>query len=204
MTNIANSNPEKKHLWLYDVLLIGVLLVGAYFRLSGSDWGDAQNQHPDELFLTSVTYDIRPVHSLAEYFNTETSTLNPHNTGHGFFVYGTLPVFIVRGLADLTHQLGNLQQFGRYMSALVDLAAVALLYFLVKRLYGAPVGILAALFSALAVEQIQQSHFYTTDNFATFFMLLAAYFAVEIMVGGKHSREEGADQLTGRRPSVST
>jgi len=201
--NGNNSNPGRKHFWLFDLLLIAVLLVGAYLRFSGSDWGDLQYQHPDELFLTSVTYDIQPVHSLAEYFNTATSTLNPHNTGHGFFVYGTLPVFIVRGLADLTHQLGNLQQFGRVMSALVDLAAVALLYFIVKRLYGARVGILAALFSALAVEQIQQSHFYTTDNFATFFMLLAAYFAVEIMLGGKHSREEDADQLTGRKPSLS-
>ncbi len=182
MVNAKNSNPEKKRLWLYDVLLIGVLLVGAYFRFSGIAWGDLQYQHPDELFLTSVTYNISPVHSLAEYFNTATSTLNPNNTGAGFFVYGTLPVFIVRGLADLTHQLGNLQLLGREMSALVDLATVALLYFVVKRLYGPRVGILAAMFSALAVMQIQQSHFYTTDNFATFFMLLAAYFAVEMMV----------------------
>jgi YYY domain-containing protein len=182
MTNAIKSNPEKKRLWLYDVLLLGVLLVGAYFRFSGIDWGALQYQHPDELFLTSVTYNIQPVHSLAEYFNTATSTLNPNNAGAGFFVYGTLPVFLVRGLADLTNQLGNLQLLGRQMSALIDLATVALLYFVAKRLYGPRVGILASMFSALAVMQIQQSHFYTTDNFATFFMLLGAYFAVEIMV----------------------
>ena len=58
MTNAINSNPEKKRLWLYDVLLLGVLLVGAYFRFSGIAWGDLQYQHPDELFLTSVTYNI--------------------------------------------------------------------------------------------------------------------------------------------------
>ena len=79
------------------------------------------------------------------------------------------------------------------MSALADLATVALLYFLVKRLYGPRVGILAAMFSALAVMQIQQSHFYTTDNFATFFMLLAAYFAVEIMLA-KTASGPAADQ----------
>ena len=182
MTIANNSNPENKRLWLYDVLLIGVLLVAAYFRFTGSAWGDLQYQHPDELFLTSVTYNISPVHSLAEYFNTASSTLNPNNTGAAFYVYGTLPIFIVRGLADLTHQIGNLQLFGRQMSALFDLATVALLYFVAKRLYGPRVGILAAMFSALAVMQIQQSHFYTTDNFATFFMLLATYFAVEILV----------------------
>jgi len=202
MTNVFNSNPEKKRLWLYDVLLLGVLLVGAYFRFSGSAWGDLQYQHPDELFLTSVTYNISPVHSLAEYFNTATSTLNPNNTGAGFFVYGTLPVFIVRGLADLTHQLGNLQLFGRHMSALADLATVALLYFMVKRLYGPRVGILAAMFSALAVMQIQQSHFYTTDNFATFFMLLAAYFAVEIMVGENRTPGIDVDQAAANKNSI--
>jgi len=194
MTYVANSNPEKKHLWLYDILMIGVLLVGAYLRLSGIDWGDSQNQHPDELFLTSVTYDIQPVHSLAEYFNTATSTLNPNNTGHGYFVYGTLPVFIVRGLADITHQLGNLQLFGRYMSALADLATILLLYFIVKRRYGPRVGILAAMFSALAVMEIQQSHFYTTDNFATFFMLLTTFFAVEIMLGKERAPAAETDQ----------
>ena len=203
MTNATTPNPEKKRLWLYDILLVGVLLVGAYLRLSGIDWGESQYQHPDELFLTSVTYDIQPVHSLADYFNTATSTLNPHNTGHGYFVYGTLPVFIVRGLADLTHQLPNLQLFGRYMSALADLATVALLYFTVKRLYGPRAGILAALFSALAVMQIQQSHFYTTDNFATFFMLLATYFAVEIMVWKKRAPERSPDQeATQEQPST--
>ncbi|HVM71756.1 MAG TPA: DUF2298 domain-containing protein, partial [Anaerolineales bacterium] len=194
MVNATSPSPEKKPLWLYDILLIGVLLVGAYFRFSGIAWGELQYQHPDELFLTSVTYNISPVHSLAEYFDTAKSTLNPNNTGAGFFVYGTLPVFIVRGLADLTHQLGGLQLFGRQMSALADLATVALLYFLAKRLYGPRVGILAAMFSALAVMQIQQSHFYTTDNFATFFMLLAAYFAVEIMVGQNRPSAAPVDQ----------
>jgi YYY domain-containing protein len=204
MTIAINSNPGKKRISLYDLLLIGVLFIGAYFRFSGSDWGDLQYQHPDELFLTSVTYDIQPVHNLAQYFNTAASTLNPHNTGHGYFVYGTLPVFIVRGLADLTHQLANLQLFGRHMSALADLATVALLYFMVKRLYGARVGFLAALFSALAVMQIQQSHFYTTDNFATFFMLLAAYFAVEISVVKEFTPEAHAGQETSDENSSSS
>jgi YYY domain-containing protein len=204
MTNGIHSSPEKKRLWLYDLLLLGVLLVGAYFRFSGSGWGDLQYQHPDELFLTSVTYNIHPVQSLAEYFNTATSSLNPNNTGAGFYVYGTLPVFIVRGLADLAHQVGSIQLFGRHLSALADLGAVALLYFMVKRLYGPRVGILAAMFSALAVMQIQQSHFYTTDNFATFFMLMAAYFAVEIMAAENRAPVKPVDQAASTRNSIST
>ena len=34
---------------------------------------------------------IEPVESLAQYFDTQNSTLNPHNRGYGFYVYGTLP-----------------------------------------------------------------------------------------------------------------
>jgi asparagine N-glycosylation enzyme membrane subunit Stt3 len=78
------------------------------------------------------------------------------------------------------------------------------LYFLAKRLYGPRVGILAAMFSALAVMQIQQSHFYTTDNFATFFMLLTAYFAVEILVCDNRPTALVANNETGlTRPSIS-
>lgn len=47
-----------------------------------------------------------------------------------------------------------------------------------------------AAFSTLAVMQIQQSHFYTVDEFANFFMFLATFFAVEVMVGeGENSPE---------------
>ena len=36
----------------------------------------------------------------------EVITLNPHNRGYAFFVYGTLPLFIVRFTAEMTGNLG--------------------------------------------------------------------------------------------------
>ena len=197
MNASALSQHERKWDWVCDLLLIGVLLVGAYFCFIGIDWGELQHQHPDELFLTSVTYDIGPVHSLAEYFDTATSTLNPHNRGHGFYAYGTLPIFIVRYLAESTGKLDSLKLFGRQMSAVANMLTILLLYIIAARLYGRRVALLAAAFSALAVMQIQQSHFYTTDLFANLFIFLAIYFAVEIAIGerresGVESRESGA------------
>ena len=50
------------------------------------------------------------------------------------------------------------------------------------RLYNRRVALLGAAFSALAVLQIQQSHFFTVDTVANFFIFLAIYFAVEIML----------------------
>ncbi|MEN6435032.1 MAG: hypothetical protein ABFD58_04345, partial [Anaerolineaceae bacterium] len=63
--------------WIAYILLLGILMLGAYFRFVGLDWDDDQHLHPDERFLTMVETAIQPVHSLSEYFDTEHSTLNP-------------------------------------------------------------------------------------------------------------------------------
>jgi len=204
---------HEKFPWLYDILFVLVLLVAAYLRFSGSNWGQLQHQHPDEGFLTSVTYDIAPIgktdalgaaptaqnqpwralypdtytdcEKWGGYFDTACSPLNPHNRGKTFYTYGTLPVFMVRYLAEWTDNVDSLKLFGRQMSAAMDLLTILLLYIIVTRLYGRRAALLAAIFSSLAVMQIQQSHFYTTDMFANFFMFLALYFAVEIVLSRK-------------------
>jgi len=179
----ADPARKRKFDWLFDVLLIVVLLAAAYFRLTGSDWGQLNIQHPDENFMTSVTLAIQPVHSLADYFNTAQSTLNPSVVGYPAYVYGTLPLFIVRYLAQSFGKLNSVTLFGRQLSAVADLGTIALLYFIVKRFYKARVALLAAAFSAVTVMQIQQSHFYTTDNFSTFFMFLTLSVAAVIATG---------------------
>jgi YYY domain-containing protein len=178
-----NFEHDRKWGWLYDLLLMVVLLAAAYFRFTGADWGQVESQHPDENFFSGVTAAIQPVHSLAQYFDTANSTLSPYNVGYSFYVYGTLPIFTVRYLAGWLGEMGNLRLFGRWCSAAMDLGTVLLLYFLVRRLYGRRTALLAAAFSACAVMQIQQSHFYTTDNFVTFFMMLTLLIAVFIATG---------------------
>lgn len=178
------DQPMKSDLnrWLSLVLLITVLAAGAYLRVVGMDWDEEQHLHPDERFLTMVESSLVPVDSLTVYFDTATSTLNPNNQGHGFFVYGTLPIFMVRYLAEWLGNTGygSVYLVGRALSALMDLLCVVLVYFIGARLFNRKVGLIGAAFSALAVLQIQQSHFFTVDTFITFFTLLAFYFAVEI------------------------
>jgi YYY domain-containing protein len=172
---------------LFDLLLLLVLLTAAFFRFSGLDWGEYQYLHPDERFLIWVGSDISPVSSLGEYFDTQNSTLNPHNRGHGFYVYGTLPMFITRYVVQWVYGHSGFQEMtdiGRTLSALADLLTVALVYVIASRLYGRRVALLASAFSAAAVLQIQQSHFFTMDTFLTLFMLLAFYFAVRVSTVG--------------------
>jgi YYY domain-containing protein len=197
MDNIKNE----KHAWFYDLLFILLLLLAGYLRFAGVNWGEGYHQHPDELFLSGVLGSLRaqacktpfiPVDvcpqdqkrwlSVSEYFNTATSTLNPYNSGYSFFVYGTFPLAIVRYIAEAVHAdgLASLKYLSRQMSALADLFTIFLLYLIVSNLYGRRIGLFAATFSSLAVMQIQQSHFFTTDLFTNLFMFLAILFAAGI------------------------
>ena len=202
---------REKYPWLYDVLFLLVFLLAGYLRLTGVDWGQGGGQHPDENHFAGVLENLRtevcvdpalsaelcppgqrqPM-SLGDYFNTKISPLNPYNRGFAFYVYGNLPMTIIRIAADATDQT-NLRIFGRQFSALADLFAILFLYLLVSRLYGRRVGLLAALFSALTVMQIQQAHFFTVDLFVNMFAILALWFAVAILEH-REQRIENRDQ----------
>ncbi|GAB4454184.1 MAG: hypothetical protein OHK0041_18460 [Anaerolineales bacterium] len=198
---------RKKHSWIYDLLFLLVFLLAGYLRLTGVNWGEGQHQHPDENFLTGVLGSLRaqvcvdaslPADAcpagqkrwltLGEYFDSKTSPLNPYNRGYNFFVYGNLPMTIVRAAADASGQL-DVKTLGRQFSALADLFTIFFLYLLVSRLYGRRVALLASLFSALTVMQIQQSHFFTTDLFVNAFAFLALYFAVRILDAPSPNRQ---------------
>ncbi len=171
--------------WVFDILLIYVLLAGLFFRASGLLWGENQYLHPDERFLVWVGTDISPVSSIGEYFDTANSTLNPQNRGHGFYVYGTLPMFLTRYVVEWTfgHSgFNEMTQMGRALSALADLLIVVLVYLIAAQIYNRRVGLLAAAFSSAVVLQIQQAHFFTMDTFLTFFSFLAFYFAARVLV----------------------
>ena len=193
---------NEKHSWMYDLLFILVLLMAGYLRLTGFNWGEGYHQHPDELFLTGVLDNLRahvckdplvPVDAcppdqqrwmtISEYFDSSTSTLSPYNRGNAFFVYGNLPMTLVRVGMEMAAKddISNSKFFARQMSALADLFTIFLLYLLVSNLYGRKVGLLSATFSSLAVMQIQQSHFFTSDLFVNMFMFLALAFAVKIV-----------------------
>lgn len=182
---------------IYTVLFLLVMLVAVYLRLTGIDWDSDQHLHPDERFLTGVVSSIAPVDSLGAYFDTATSSLNPNNRGAGFFVYGTLPLFIVRYVAEWTQNAGygEIHLVGRQLSAWADLGVVALVYFIGTRLFDKRAGLLAAAFAAFSVMQIQQSHFWTVDNFANFFSLLSLFFAVRVATYGKNLNETKAFSL---------
>ncbi|WKZ46522.1 MAG: DUF2298 domain-containing protein [Anaerolineales bacterium] len=208
---------REKYFWAYDLLFLLALVLAGYLRLTGVNWGEGEHQHPDENFLSGVLNSLqtqmcedginsvancaeeqRRWISIGEYFDSKSSPLNPYNRGYSFFVYGDLPMTIVRVAADAMH-VSDVKLLGRQFSALADLFTIFFLYLIVSRLYERRVGLLASLFSALTVMQIQQSHFFTTDLFVNTFAFLAIYFAVEIMLW-KDQRLETRDSSSPQSP----
>jgi YYY domain-containing protein len=201
------------------LLLVLALAGGAYLRLVGVNWDENQHMHPDERFLSLVQAAITPVEGFEEYFNTETSPLNPANRGYPFFVYGTLPIFIIRYLGEILGQTDyhRITIVGRYVSALFDLATVLLVFAIGRRLYDRWVGVLGALFYALAVLPIQLSHYMTVDTATNTFAYLAVYAGVwaltrnpagEVDTGASRVEEGGAEDQAeikvARKPSSKT
>ena len=92
--------------WLWDLSIVLILLLAAYFRFTGINWDENYHLHPDERFLTMVESAISPVENLQEYFDTTSSSLNPNNRGYSFYVYGTFPIFLVRFVGEYLGQTG--------------------------------------------------------------------------------------------------
>ena len=180
------------------LLLALILVVGVYFRFVGLNWDANQHLHPDERFLTMVESAISPVQTVGDYFNSAVSSLNPNNRGYGFYVYGTLPLFIVRYVAEWVDMSGYDQVYlvGRSISALVDLLTVLLVFLIAVRLYKKmAIGLLAAAFASLAVLSIQLSHFFTVDNFINFFTILAFYFATLVLEANYRAPVRKVDEV---------
>ena len=192
-----NTNKNQGGLaYLGWVALVLILAAGAYFRFTGLNWDESQHLHPDERFLTMVEASLRPENGLGDYFDTAQSALNPNNVGYSFFVYGTVPIFIVRFIAQALGQTGYDQVFlvGRAASAAVDLLAVILVYLAAQGLFRRRwLSLISAGFYAFAVLPVQLSHFFAVDTFANTFGLAAFCFAVVILNSGVPIRSAEAE-----------
>jgi len=180
-----NSQKKKNNRVLWGKLglilaLILTILLGAGLRLVGVNWDESQHMHPDERFLSMVLSAISPVESFSEYFDTESSSLNPGNRGYSFFVYGTLPIFMIRYIGEAVGHTDytSITLIGRQVSAIFDVLTIVLVFFIGRRLYNKWIGLLGALFYALAVLPIQLSHYITVDVITNTFAFIAVYAAV--------------------------
>jgi 4-amino-4-deoxy-L-arabinose transferase-like glycosyltransferase len=165
--------------------LASLLVIALYFRsMVGLFWDEGEHLHPDERFLTMVTERIALPSSIGEYFNSQTSPLSPYNNDFGFFVYGTLPIFVTKyvaavlGLADY----GHVHIVGRVMNSVFELLSLFTLYLFGSRVFNRATGLTAALLFAIVPQNIQLSHFYGVESAAAFFVLLSFLLSTEVLL----------------------
>src|SRR5512138_1692907 len=83
-----------------NILLVVVVLIAAGFRFYGLNWDSGRHLHPDERFLSTTTNDLVWPSDFSRYFDPTSSSLSPYsNPNMGLFVYGTLPVYLVKWVA---------------------------------------------------------------------------------------------------------
>ncbi len=193
MTSMTETQLKRQAFPWFDLLLIALIVVGLFFRFNWVNWNQDADLHPDEYGLTATLTALRIPDSWGEYFNTRISPISPYqkydengqaiqNGPDNRMRWGQWPIFLVRLVAEQTDLTGytEMRLLGRQLSAFADVLSLMLLFLIGERLYSRRVGLLATALGALAVMQIQQSHFLTTDNFAVLFNMLALYAVVEV------------------------
>jgi YYY domain-containing protein len=173
---------------IMNTAVLIVFLAAAWIRFQDFNWDSGTHLHPDERFLSTTTNDLKWPQDLKDYFDPGTSTLSPYSLPDmGLFVYGTLPVYIVKWTSILLNKnnYDMITLVGRAMSGIFDLGALVLLFLIGRRLYGKGVGLLAALLLSFSVLNIQLSHFYTVDTYANLFVVATIYFLLRAAASGR-------------------
>jgi YYY domain-containing protein len=210
----AAGRSTRRQLVITALLLVVIVAIGAYFRtINLGNWDGNTGQHPDERFMHYTVYGLETPQDWRSYLTSACpspmplprnpqdkpedwspsidsgcSTLNPRNfTWSRSYVYGTLPTTLTRIVAEASDRtgVGQILLVGRALSVVADLITLLATFFLAHTLYGRRAALLAAALYAGAVMPIQQSHFFTVDNFAVAFGTLALLFATRLGQRGR-------------------
>ncbi len=197
---VRRRAPDRTRL-LTTAGLTAILLIAAFLRLTHVNWDDNGHLHPDERFLTSISTETKAPSSPLNYFDTDTSALNPYNIVYDegrqqtTFVYGTLPLFLNKLMASnlSTITLGQFDNYdnydhynrsGRALSAIFDLGTIVFTFLLGWRLINRGAGLMAGFLYAFSPFAIQNSHFFIVDPFVGFFATATIYFGVRSAQSG--------------------
>lgn len=161
-----------------------ILLFAVWLRVVGIDWDNGHLLNPDERFLFMVKEALAIPSSLADFFDTARSPMNPHNRGFSFFVYGTLPLFIVKVLSEVGELVGGWPPhlYGRVFSATCDIGTALLVYLVARQAFTPRIALLALFLVGSSVLHIQHSHFGVVDAPLTFFVTLSLSIASWIIL----------------------
>ena len=161
-----------------NVCLLLCLFIGLACRFVGLNWDEGTQIHPDERFCLSVVEKLSFPTSMAQFFDSNHSPLSPTVALDAHYVYGQLPLFILKIAAQVTKTTDphTLSLLGRFLAALFDCGTVFWTFLIARRIFDAQKALFCAALVACAALHIQQSHFFVVDPFSAFF-LTASFWA---------------------------
>ncbi len=178
-----------------------VLLAALALRLYGLNWDDGffWTPHPDErAILFKVSELSFPAFGeLSLLLDAEESPWNPR-----WFPYGSFPIYVLKVTSIVSGYApgldpNDLRVAGRAVSALADVATVAMVYALGAMVWSRRVGILASALVAMAVIHVQLSHFFAVDTLMALLCFGTVLFLVRVARTGKLSDSVLAGVLLG-------
>ena len=178
---------------IIEVLSLILIGLGIFFRFYNMNWDSGALLHPDEYGLTNTLTQLRMPSTISDYFNTRIAPMSPYNKydlngetiangPDNTMRWGQLPMLLIRTTAEALNRTGyqELRTLGRYLSALMDVGSIIILFVIAHKLLDRTAALLSCALYSLCVQSIQQSHFMTVDNFAVFFTMLTLLSAVNI------------------------
>jgi len=136
-------------------LIILIVAAGAIARFANINWDQGGRLHPDEALIVNGALSLRIP-----------SQWNPI-----FHDYNGFSVYLLKIIAPAVTSAELLTGIGRYVSAILSITSVFLVYFLGKKWWNERTGLLAAILMATTPLFIQLAHFYTTESIMVFLLL---------------------------------
>lgn len=151
----------RRFIHLHTFSLIVILLAAAVTRFIGLSWDSGLRLHPDEALIVNGALSMR---AFTQWFP-------------GFHDYnGFLPSLLrIFSPVDATPMFAT--HIGRFISALVSVASVGLIYGIASRWWNKHIGLIAAILLTFTPLSIQLAHFYTTESMMVWLLLMLLYSA---------------------------
>ena len=133
---------------LLEILLVLVIGLGIFFRFYNMNWDSGALLHPDEYGLTNTLTQLHMPSNLSDFFNTRIAPMSPYNKydTNGETIangpdntmrWGQLPMLIIRTAAEALNRTGyqELRTLGRYISAIMDVGSIIILFIIARKLF---------------------------------------------------------------------
>jgi 4-amino-4-deoxy-L-arabinose transferase-like glycosyltransferase len=175
-----------------DPVLLGALALGLAFCLYGIHWGVTEPWNPDQVAFYDAIKDGHLTWHPGDF-------LKPPFHKYLSLILARIPAYAVSkllGLSDVTLREVTLL-CARTLTLFLFLAQIVLIYTITRRFFGQFAARILAIVYATSAGVIAFSHFLTADIPVTTWMLVAFYFAQNVLLRGRLSDYVLAGAFTG-------